>query len=225
MRTVILVITMIAFAVAAVYSGVKNTKHNLSASGPGKIKAQSERRICIFCHTPHTAPTTPLWNHDLSAVTNYSLYWSPTLDVYKDRGAAPQPDGVSKLCLSCHDGTVALGAIASVKRKGKKIDFVGGMKRLPPTAKGYIGTDISGMHPISFVVSNAIIAANNARNSPLSDLATMKSDKDGVKLDPSNRIQCNTCHDPHNDDNRKTSGVPFWRKSTWSGVCKVCHAF
>ena len=44
-------------------SGVAETKHNLSASGPGPIKALGETEICKFCHTPHAAnPIAPLWN-------------------------------------------------------------------------------------------------------------------------------------------------------------------
>jgi len=44
-------------------TGIVATKHNLSASGPGELKALTETRICVFCHTPHNAqPATPLWN-------------------------------------------------------------------------------------------------------------------------------------------------------------------
>jgi len=46
-----------------------------------------------------------LWNHQMSSVTNYIVYTSPTL-----KAVVGQPDGSSRLCLSCHDGTVALAA-------------------------------------------------------------------------------------------------------------------
>ncbi len=45
---------------------IQFTKHNLSSSGPGPIRATDEDRICIFCHTPHNAtPLSPLWNKEL----------------------------------------------------------------------------------------------------------------------------------------------------------------
>ncbi|HVT83233.1 MAG TPA: hypothetical protein VHM90_21520, partial [Phycisphaerae bacterium] len=42
---------------------IVNSPHNLSASGPGTVKAAGESQVCIFCHTPHNAtPVKPLWN-------------------------------------------------------------------------------------------------------------------------------------------------------------------
>ncbi|MEK7757632.1 MAG: hypothetical protein AAB385_10520, partial [Planctomycetota bacterium] len=41
---------------------VSETVHNLSASGPGRIRAPSESQVCIFCHAPHnTGGVRPLW--------------------------------------------------------------------------------------------------------------------------------------------------------------------
>ena len=67
---------------AGAKTGIVNTKHNLSITGPGEIKATSEERICVFCHTPHNAnPQTPLWNEGFSSVTYdpNSLYSSSTM--------------------------------------------------------------------------------------------------------------------------------------------------
>src|SRR3954451_17667369 len=87
---------------------VISSKHNLSVSGPGDIKSATETEICIFCHTPHRGTgETPLWNHALSSAT-YTPYTSSTI-----KAAVGQPTGASKLCLSCHDGTVALGLVNS----------------------------------------------------------------------------------------------------------------
>src|SRR5262245_245197 len=87
---------------------VVNSKHDLSAQGPGPIRAVNENEICIFCHTPHNAePQTPLWNHE-SSRTYYRIYKSSTTNA-----RIRQPSGPSKLCLSCHDGTIALGNVLS----------------------------------------------------------------------------------------------------------------
>ena len=80
--------------------GMLSSKHNLSVSGPGPVRALSETQVCVFCHTPHNAnPTAPLWNRQLSGQT-YSPYASGSL-----QATVGQPNGYSRLCLSCHDGT------------------------------------------------------------------------------------------------------------------------
>src|SRR5690349_467702 len=86
---------------------IRNTKHNLSATGPGTLKATTETQVCVFCHTPHgaTQGVTPLWNRQLSNQT-YTTYTSSSLDANAIQGSLDQPGGSSKLCLSCHDGTL-----------------------------------------------------------------------------------------------------------------------
>ncbi|MCC7204740.1 MAG: hypothetical protein IT441_06645, partial [Phycisphaeraceae bacterium] len=94
-----------ASAVAAGPSGssIEQTKHNLTASGPGTVKTSVEGGSCIFCHTPHAAsPRAPLWNRE-DPGTYYQTYESTTL-----KAEVGQPTGSSRLCLSCHDGTIAL---------------------------------------------------------------------------------------------------------------------
>ncbi|MBI5182353.1 MAG: hypothetical protein HZA06_05540, partial [Nitrospirae bacterium] len=104
------------------------TKHNLSSYWPSDagtdlrtVTSSTTTEMCVFCHTPHGSNIddlgggvkAPLWNKRLSTTSGYFLYdevWSPTLDAY--RGANPKPSaptGYSKLCLSCHDGTLAIG--------------------------------------------------------------------------------------------------------------------
>jgi len=199
---------------ALVFAGIANTPHNLSVSGPGTIKSPTETRICIFCHTPHNAsPAAPLWNRDMSAVTNYEMPWSSTLQAYASAGAAPQPDGTFKLCLSCHDGTIALGAVRS---RGSDIVISGG-PAMPSSSPAYLGTDLSGSHPFSFVYDDALATANNAAGDmPLRMPSTLTDPK--VKLDRNGKIQCTTCHDPHDNTNSD-----FLVKAGWSELCLTCH--
>jgi len=209
--------------VAAAYGGgIATTPHNLSVSGPGPIKSPTETEICVFCHSPHNGnPRTPLWNRDMSAVGTYRMYWSQTLEAYPSRPAAPQPDGASKLCLSCHDGTIALGALRS--RRGD-IPVSAGPTLRPP-AKGHLGTDLSGSHPISFVYRNALAAANNAAGDMPLRLPSTLNDPD-VKLDAEGKMQCTTCHDAHDDSNYRPGVVPhFYVKSSWSALCLTCHDY
>lgn len=203
-------------------SRVAETVHNLSVSGPGEFKSLDETEICVFCHTPHVAlPRTPLWNHELSAAANYRPYRSPTLDAEQFGGPPGNVDGGSRLCLGCHDGTVALGSLVA-GAAGR--DERGRMGALPPGSKGYIGTDLSGAHPLSFVVSPGLIAANNAKDTPLRTLGEMTTDPK-VKLDADMKVQCTSCHDAHSDENYATSGIRFWAKPAFEEVCIVCHIY
>lgn len=202
---------------------IVTTPHNLSVSGPGPVKATSETQVCVFCHTPHDAnPAGPLWNHQLSSGVTYLKYTSPTLIAYTSQASAPDPNGASKLCLSCHDGSVALGAVTS---QASAIPLQGGKTQLVPGDPGYLGTDLSKTHPISFIVTDQLVATNNSVNAAglaLNSTAAMRSDPD-VHLDALDRVQCTSCHDPHSDANFGTSGVHFYKKPQRSEPCLVCH--
>ncbi len=208
---------LVLFKVAS-RADISHTKHNLSVTGPGPLRAYKERQVCVFCHTPHAArKEAPLWNRADSGRT-YITYWSPTLDAY-GQGGGPEVDGSSRLCLSCHDGTVALGDVL----QGGPIQMQPGAERIQPKG-GLSGVDLSGSHPISFQVTDSLIARNNAKDMPLKPLSAIKADRD-VTLDSNDKVQCTTCHDAHSNKNDQSSGVPFYRKPTWEGVCLVCHDF
>ena len=162
---------------------IVNSKHNLSASGPGPIKSVTETEICTFCHTPHRGATSgPLWNrYDSGAV--YIPYSSSTA-----KATIGQPTGASKLCLSCHDGTVALGLVRS---RSQQIPMQGGISTLPP-GPTRLGTDLSDDHPVSFTFDSALASADGQLHNP--DLLTPP-----VRLDKTGQLQCTACHDPHNN--------------------------
>ena len=109
-------------------------KHNLSMSGPGPVKSDSRAEVCIFCHTPHNAnPAVPLWNQTLSTGATYQPYTSTTLTA-----VVGVPTGSSKLCLSCHDGTVAIGDTINNGR----ITMAGVNSSGAMTGKSVLGTDL-----------------------------------------------------------------------------------
>lgn len=209
---------LLAGGAAAQQRSVLGTVHNLSVSGPGAIRSVEEREVCKFCHIPHNAAAPEaLWGHALSR-SDYR-----TADLRRgrpDRQAAPQPDGSSRLCLSCHDGTVALGDING----GNKPIRMAGADRLGPGTAGFIGTDLSGSHPVSFAVRDdpAGLDLTDA-DIGLKPLGAIRTDRD-VRLDAADRMQCTTCHDPHSDANYVAGKVPrFWVKPTIDEVCNTCH--
>ena len=199
---------------------VMNTVHNLSVSGPGEIKSKTESEICKFCHIPHTAVVpAALWGHALSEEENYKVP-----EVSRGRGTAgpaPQPDGSSRLCLSCHDGTVALG---DVKGEEKRIRMQGSQQRLRPERPGFIGTDLTGSHPVSFEFPDSDPGDGApGRDIGLRPLESVRKDE-RVRLDSRGKVQCTSCHDPHADRYYEEGKIPrFWVKPTVDEVCLTCH--
>lgn len=181
---------------------VVNTRHNLSVNGPGTITASSETEVCIFCHTPHnSSPRKPLWNRADPGVT-YNLYGSSTLD------AAPgQPDGASILCLSCHDGTIALGDVLS---RGSPIAMQGGVTTMP-SGHSNLSENISDDHPVSFVYNASLAATDGELSDPASLTGPVTLEKE--------KLQCTSCHDPHSDLNGDFLVAPTLN----SELCMYCH--
>jgi len=208
----------IPIPIGAQRSDVASTLHNLSVSGPGEIKAVDETEICKFCHIPHNAVVpSGLWSRRLPSVE----YRTPDMRTPEGgRTATPQPDGSSRLCLSCHDGTIALGEIAGEPRTLA----MAGAARLGPGRSGFLGTDLSGSHPISFVMPHGDYGTEETdRDMGLRPLSLI-SGSSQVRLDAQGKMQCTTCHDPHRDNYYKPGIVPrFWVSATVEDVCLTCH--
>jgi predicted CXXCH cytochrome family protein len=191
-------------ATSALAESVVNSKHNLSVSGPGTVRAAKEAQVCIFCHTPHNATSdAPLWNRYASGA-NYQPYSSTTT-----KAIIGQPTGSSKLCLSCHDGTIALGKVRS---RADDIPFTRGVTRMPP-GRSNIGTDLSDDHPISFRYDTQLTKQDIQLYDPI------KFKHDPVHLDAQGQMQCTSCHDAH--DNR--FGMFLVKDNTASALCLTCH--
>ncbi len=183
---------------------ILNSKHDLSTTGPGPIKATSESEVCIFCHTPHRAlDQGPLWNHAMSTVAHYTPYSSSTA-----KAAIGQPTGASKLCLSCHDGTVALGQVNS---RLDAIEMQAGVTTMPDGV-GNLHSDLSDDHPVSFTY-DAGLAADNGELRPPSSLTGR------VRLDHDGQLQCTACHNPHDNQFGKFLVVDNYA----SALCTTCH--
>lgn len=185
---------------ALALTGIANSKHNFASGSTNTYKGSSDQ-ICIYCHAPHnTRSTAQLWNRADSATASYTLYTSTTL-----HNAAAQPAGVSKLCLSCHDGTVAIdsfmGNTAVTPASGGAI-----------TSAAKLGIDLSNDHPIGVVYDAATFAAAGLK------------DPAGVAVAPlviSGKVECSSCHDVHN-----TLDLPKLVRvnNTGSALCVTCHA-
>ncbi len=212
-------------------SNVRQTLHNLSATGPGDVKAAGgETEICVFCHTPHgatTFPGSPLWNRTLSSAT-YTTYTSSSLDAEAILGTQlEQPAGSSKLCLSCHDGTLALGAVNVFEGTfNANIGLNGTTGGAMPVGSGVntgftrnLGTNLTNDHPISLTYNTTLANADGELFDP-SIAAHIGLRSPGVRppvpLEPTGQngdpqIQCVSCHDPHLFDATATESIKFLR--------------
>ena len=196
------VLASLSWAASRSGADVATTKHNLSALGPGQIKVAGETEMCKFCHTPHASnPIAPLWNrHDPG--TYYETYESSTL-----KAAVGQPTGSSRLCLSCHDGTIALTQTYNPQNAPPGTIYITSQDR------GYLGTHLGDDHPISFAYDSALAAQNHELLDPASLPAS-------VSLDNTGQLQCATCHDPHDN----TFGKFLTMSNVESQMCRTCHA-
>jgi predicted CXXCH cytochrome family protein len=192
---------------AAGFGQIANSKHDFSKA---TWNTSVGDQICIVCHTPHNAKTgvsnAPLWNHELSAVTSYTIYdktISPTLNA-----TVGQPSGLSKLCLSCHDGTVGIADFGGA---------TGGTEKVP--AGSNFGTSLSNDHPISFTYDAALATADGG----LKDPTTTNSGQGGTITNDwlsGGKLECSSCHDVHNAYGQ-TSLLRV--SNAGSALCLTCH--
>jgi hypothetical protein len=193
---------------------IVGSPHDFSTQG------WSGGQICVPCHTPHNANVSvtdaPLWNHALTTKV-FQLYTSPTLNAIPT-----QPTGASKLCLSCHDGTVAIdsfgGATGTIFMNGDE-------------AVGRAPNDLKDDHPLSFQFDTALATADGGLNDPATKVVTIGSGshtRTGTIAQVmlyAGQLQCASCHDVHNNFVAGGSqGQPLLKiTKTGSAICLACH--
>jgi predicted CXXCH cytochrome family protein len=236
-----LVVASIAVAGTAAGTGIKAGPHDLSLTGGNGASVVGDGteqggkdRICVYCHAPHNTIKNnsaaangikylPLWNHTVTT-QQYAMYSNGT-EVPNDINHQSQamvelagkqyPGGVSRLCLSCHDGTVstnAYGATSSSKGADNKNISTAGAQ--------YIiggGGDLTNHHPIGFSYAN--VHANDDEIN--ADTTIVKAGMTIASLLWNGNVECTTCHDVHNT---KNDGEKFlWASDANSAFCLKCH--
>ena len=178
--------------------------HNLGAGSTSPITGSSSDS-CSYCHAPHSGLNRTLWNQKLTTQT-YTLYSSTT---ERNKGRQPTLGGDSNECLSCHDGTVAVGNTVVYGQ----IPMTG--SRNPADV---FGSNLQPSHPFSL-----------AR--PLKDNIDLAiTVKHGKTLDPTGavklidgNVECTSCHNPHVQGKDQKS-LNFLVKDSSSGqLCLACH--
>jgi predicted CXXCH cytochrome family protein len=174
--------------------------HDLGA-GNSPLRGQNAN-ACLYCHAPHNAlSTTPLWNQTLS--TKPSILYPSATD---SPGNATTVGPPSVLCLSCHDGTVAAGQTVAF-----------GMLQMTGALTAKLGTDLSGSHPFSIQPQ-----MKDAPSLVATLVGSHQTKEATVKLVNDN-IECNTCHDVHNQFRDSLMPKFLVRANTSGKLCFACH--
>jgi predicted CXXCH cytochrome family protein len=200
-RIITLLILTLSASASISYAEITGSAHDFSR------ETWAEGQICLPCHTPHFATgddDAPLWNHETTTAT-YTLYNRSTLDT-----VTGQPTGVSKLCLSCHDGTVAIDSFGG--RSGSIFidsDF-------------NLGTDLSDDHPISFVFDDGLATQDGELFPPSSTPSGIPGLNGTIQTDMlvNNSVECSSCHDVHNTNDFDALLV---KSNDGSALCLTCH--
>ncbi|QOY51868.1 cytochrome c3 family protein [Candidatus Sulfurimonas baltica] len=241
------------FTSITLFAGIVNTKHNLSVTNnvvDGNntiVKATVETQICVFCHTPHEADTVaaPLWNRSMP-VSAYTMYDS---DYLKRTGyptptelgsAAGEPGTISRQCLSCHDGTVAIGAISNAPGSGKgdgsdiAMSGVAGDGTMQSTSSAFIGTDLSNHHPVAISYGEPMTMPvpgvdHNSSSSRGNELVTDPEANSSIVLrtypahDGKKFVECISCHDPHKENEKFLRVDVGTHAQNIAATCQSCH--
>lgn len=212
----VLAATAIAALAATANAQISLSGHNFSSYG------WAGNEICKPCHTPHFGNETVgrLWNHALTTAT---------YQMHKGTGTAVlNLDNASRMCLSCHDGTVALDSFGGVDRPTS-----GAGSNMIPTGDN-LGTNLADDHPVG---SDAIyptttvtymnpITITTSSSGTTSAAVTFGSNtlrlKNWVDSTGTTKyvVGCTTCHNAHNKGN-----FPHMTQITnnASTLCLVCH--
>ena len=237
MNKLVITVGVLALAAAArTYGagGIEGSPHDMSNSG--SYSWNTRNGVCSPCHSAHHTDANqiaPLWSH-ATTTTTFTPYSSPTLNA-----VVGQPKGVSLACLSCHDGTVALGGTMMMPSS-----YI-----IPDGA----GNDMHTAHPISFTYDAALASSDGQLEDPTSyhigDPKTRLTDttapvpptwsgtsisgkliKDAMLFGAGHdQMECASCHDPHKmAGSAPTSGIMTRLSGNdadgkGSILCRTCH--
>ncbi len=217
-KALILAVALVLVAASVSFAVISGSKHDLTNTN---YFSGATLSACQYCHTPHlrnnpAVTGAPLWNRSLPAANSYTVYGGgQTLG-----GTAVGNPGVnSRTCLSCHDGTIALGSVlvgngGTINEATGRPDFiVNGYLVNVATETGtypYLGTDLSNEHPVGFT-----FVAGRAGVPSMPSWAKLYNDTASGR---SNSFECASCHDPH-----ETTNQPFLR-TTKTTICTDCHS-
>ncbi len=213
-----------------VYCHIPDTQGRDSAAGDRTSTAASAGTEAVTQSIEHAMKQgaalggNPSWNRFLPNPDSYNLYDSRSLE---NKVRTPSP--ISLLCLSCHDGTMALDmtvfkpngwnssedAALHVRLNGGNDLMSCGKCHNGKVAHSieikHLGTDLRNDHPISMQYAGLSQKDTDfwAPDSPYGF-------DNGVKL-YDGKVECATCHNVHNPD------INLLLRETSDRLCETCH--
>lgn len=189
-RIIVGLVTGLTVVCGWAWAGLEGSKHDFSR------EEWSGGELCSACHTPHReAPpkAAPLWNPNADLTRTFGT--SKTRETSK-----AEPGSGTLFCLRCHDGTVASDAAPRAKAsRPANRQHPGAFTAGHDTSEHPVGVPYpafgKGYHPAPSVTAK------------------------GVPL-PNGRVECVSCHDPHNE-----AGVEHMlvTSNARSALCLTCH--
>ena len=168
----------------------------------------------------------PLWNHEVTG--NFASF-----SMYQNGPGAPQvgpkasqailngmvPGSTSLLCLSCHDGSVAVNSYGNANQPATSQSGGGGTIG----AQYVIGKDnyLGNHHPIGFGYDAAQAVDIEIRPADAAQMGGSGLVRDHLFGPGSTIMECGTCHSVHNKGN--TGEMLLWRSDQNSRLCLTCH--
>jgi predicted CXXCH cytochrome family protein len=149
---------------------------------------------CGVCHTPENEfrpATPPLWDSRADLTKRFG----------KSAISAAGPGMGTRSCLNCHDGTIATDATGAVR---------GGRFAHTNQLTGFTTGHGRSDHPVGI----AYPAFDEDYHPPTMVVAGWK-----VTL-PDGKVECASCHDPHNNSGEKHMLV---MNNARSALCLKCH--
>ena len=223
-----------------------NGPHDLRATGAGGTGTGvlgPSYALCNYCHVAHKFAADAqygglgqngagvlLWNHTLSSDTTYTVYSSWTLQstphsLQTTGNINADLNNPSILCMSCHDGTVAINSTYT--------GVIGpGFGSTPvyfaqsATGLSYVinPADANKTHPVDMIY-DATVAANAGMKVPAGGLGVdVNTTSAVIPLFKGGYMECSTCHEPHTNTHllfRNFSAVYTATNGSW---CLYCHS-
>jgi len=155
---------------------------------------------CRTCHVPHIQALRPATRPSSRPATQ------PAYEIFRIGGQrrvfVPNrytPGPTSLICLGCHDGTVATSVISAAH------SMLAGLRQGFAMPDGFVWRD----HPIGVPY----------KHDPREYYPQSFVEARGIRL-PEGRVECISCHDPHD-----ALGIPglLVRSNRRSALCLTCH--
>lgn len=251
MKRIVGIVALSVCCSTGAFATIVNSKHDFgsgSTSGGAKSNgATPETQTCKFCHVPHGGISTEtlLWSHNSTAATTYT--WGATTTAAGTTLPTAAMTTSAKRCLSCHDGTIAVGStningttnVIALSTAGN----VDGNGYIIGTSSVAVKANaMAGNHPVSIpypgsvglynaIQSKAVVTDYQAINSTgtgcTSTSGICVGGTNGAKIslarDPSVAtaygVECTSCHNPHGVGVAKFLVVD----NASSNLCTSCH--